>query len=171
MWNDSQDCLIERNIIIDCDTGIALGNSHRDPEFATHCTRFIIRNNFVTRAPENGILADYTKDCKIIHNTIHDPQNRLRRLIRLVHDNDGLMVSHNLLSGPPMRIETDSDVRFCGNITKDLTNSFVNARVGNLHLKCKILGVTDEFFRLPDATSDIDCEPRDDPADIGADEI
>ena len=31
IWNGSEDCTIERNIIIDSDTGICLGNSHRTP--------------------------------------------------------------------------------------------------------------------------------------------
>ncbi len=60
LWHETQDCLVERNIIIDCDTGIALGNSHKPDEVPIHSTRCIVQNNFVTRAPENGIVADYT---------------------------------------------------------------------------------------------------------------
>ena len=74
LWNGSEDCVIERNIIIDCDTGICLGNSHRVKQWPIHCTRFIVRNNFVTRTPEVGILAAYTRDCKVLANTVHHPR-------------------------------------------------------------------------------------------------
>ena len=84
-------------MIVDCDSGICLGNSFKPPEVAFHCTGVVVRNNFVTRVPENGILADSTRDCAILHNTVHDPGSRHGRLIRLVHDNDGLRVENNLL--------------------------------------------------------------------------
>ncbi len=37
LWHETEDCVVERNVIIDCNTGIALGNSHlkarlRDPD-------------------------------------------------------------------------------------------------------------------------------------------
>ncbi|MDQ1327416.1 MAG: hypothetical protein QG641_696 [Candidatus Poribacteria bacterium] len=169
IWHDSQDCIIERNIIIDCDTGIALGNSHKPEDIAIHCTGLIVRNNFVTRTPENGIVADYTKNCKILHNTIHHPNNQLKRLIRLVHDNDGLVVANNLLSGPPMRIETDSKVEIIDNYTKDMTASFVNPENGNLHLK----GETTELRvakHLSEVLYDVDNQSRSSPTDFGADE-
>ena len=134
LWHDTQDCVIERNVIVDCDCGICLGNSHRGEDTVVHCTRCTVRNNFVTRCPENGILADYTRDCKIIHNTIHDPGSRLGRLIRLVHDNDGLLVANNLLSGPAIRMETKSTMKIENNLTKDATTMFRDAARGDLHL-------------------------------------
>jgi hypothetical protein len=80
--------------------------------------------------PENGILADYTRDCAILHNTVHDPRSRLGRLIRLVHDNDGLRVINNLLSGPPPRIESESKIEMRGNRSGDFTAAFVAPRRG-----------------------------------------
>ena len=167
LWMDSRDCTVERNIIIHCDTGICLGNSHR-ARFPIHCTNCTVRNNFITGAPENGILADYTRDCKIIHNTVHHPASRLQRLIRLVHDNEGLVVANNLLSGPPMRIETKSKFQSRGNVEKELTKSFVNVAEGNLHLKEKVPGVTGAAERLPEVGEDIDRRRRNDPTDVGA---
>jgi hypothetical protein len=169
IWHDSQDCIVERNIIIDCDTGIALGNSHKPEDIAIHCIGLIVRNNFVTRAPENGIVADYTRNCRILHNTIHDPDSRLERLIRLVHDNAGLVVANNLLSGPPMRIETDSKMEIKDNFNKDVTASFINSENGNLHLKDEVPQLR-SAKRLSDVPSDIDNQSRNDPTDFGADE-
>jgi hypothetical protein len=163
LWHESQDCAVERNVIVDCDSGICLGNSYRPQQIKVHCRRCVVRNNFVTRAPENGILADYTEDCVIAQNTVHDPESRLKRLVRLVHDNGGLLVANNLLSGPPMRVETDSSIRFQDNVTRELTASFVSPQEGNLHLKEAIAGVVDAARLLPQAGEDIDRQPRRDP--------
>ena len=170
LWQGAVDCLVGRNVIIDCDSGICLGNSHRISDDQIHCTRCIVRNNFLTRTPENGILADYTRDCAILHNTVYDPDSRLKRLIRLVHDNRGLLVANNLLSGPPMRVETESDVRFRGNVTKVLTDSFVGAAQGDLHIKTAPAEVVDSAEAVSAVTHDIDGQTRDNRPDAGADE-
>ncbi len=170
LWHDSEDCVVERNVIIDCDSGICLGNSHRGPGTEIHCTRCIVRNNFVTRCPEQGILADYTRDCRIVHNTIHDPDARLKRLVRLVHDNDGLLVANNLLSGPPMRIETTSPMQILGNVTRDLTAEFVEAQAGNLHLGRRVPGVVDAAEPVSEVVRDVDGQRRGHRPDVGADE-
>lgn len=170
LWHDAQDCLVERNIVVDCDCGICLGNSHRPPGIAIHCTRCVVRNNFVVRCPENGILADYTRECKILHNTIHDPNPRLRRLIRLVHDNDGLVVSNNLLSGPAMRIESASPMTVENNRTKEMGGFFVSPADGDLHLKPGGLTAAGTVKRLADVSEDIDRSLRPAWTAVGADQ-
>lgn len=170
LWHDSRDCIIERNVIVDCDSGICLGNSHRKAETETHCLRCVVRNNFITRAPESGILADYTTDCEIVHNSIHDPESRLQRLIRLVHDNDGLVVANNLLSGPPLQNQSSSELATGDNVTKVLTQAFAAAADGNLRLQGPVVGVTGACRRLASATRDIDGDVRVEQTDAGADQ-
>ena len=155
LWHEAEDCVVERNVIVDCDCGICLGNSHRGPGTELHCLRYLVRNNFVTRCPENGILADYTHDCRILHNTIHDPRSRLRRLIRVVHDNEGLVVANNLLSGPPMRVETISALRVEGNTTCDSTELFLDPAKGNLHLRDDAIKRMGRVPRRSDVPEDI----------------
>ncbi len=70
MWHNSKECIIERNIITDCDAGIALGNSSARGE-RRHCNGFVVRNNFITRCPEGGIVADHTRDCLVVNNSVH----------------------------------------------------------------------------------------------------
>jgi hypothetical protein len=171
LWHDAQDCIVERNVIVDCDSGICLGNSHRGPETTIHGTRCLVRNNFVVRCPESGILADYTRDCRILHNTIHDPGSRLQRLIRLVHDNDGLIVAHNLLSGPPMRIETQSEIRAEGNLVKrDAGDWFLDPAGGNLHIRPNARRAVGTVARLRDVQEDFDRRQRTQTTCVGADE-
>ncbi len=170
LWHGAKDCIVERNVVVDCDTGICLGNSSRGKGTQIHCHRCIVRNNFVTRCPENGILADYTEDCVIAHNTIHDPGSRLKRLIRIVHDNSGLAVVNNLLSGPPMRLESESDVHIKGNLTSDGSAWFVDVSRGDLNLKGRwpeAVGRVRTFGPVPE---DMDRERRRPQTDVGADQ-
>lgn len=171
LWFDTQDCLVERNIIIDCDVGLQLGNAHRADGVEAHCIRCVARNNFITRAPEAGIVAVHTKDCRILHNTIHDPQSGMSRLLRMVFANHGLLVANNLLSGPGMSNESDSKIAFHGNLLQDMSSTFTDPAGGNLHLKHAIAEVVDRGTALPTpVTDDIDRQHRDDRPDIGADE-
>ncbi len=173
MWHHGEDCVLERNIIIDCDLGIAMGNSSGIGEgmSSVHCTNFIVKNNFITNTPETGILADYTKDCKIVNNTIHDPDNRLQRLIRLVHDNDGLVIINNLLSGPPIRVESSSRMDIRHNSIGDFTSSFADPAKGNLHLVRKYEDLIHQALPLPEVQVDIDKEARAKKPTLGADEL
>ena len=171
LWHDSQDCIVERNIIIDCDSGICLGNPHRPKDIRDHCVRCIARNNFVTRAAEGGIVPVYTKDCKILNNTIHEPDSRLGRLIRIVFDNDGLLVANNLLNGPKIRNESDSKIRFLNNPAGNFTDVLAEASQGNLHLTAGATQAIDKAESLSEVGDDIDGESRGAKPDIGADEF
>lgn len=88
-----------------------------------------------------------------------------------MHDNDGLLVANNLLSGPPMRIETTSRWRNVGNVTTNLAERFIGAEVGNLHLKAAVPGIVEGAERLPEAGEDIDHQSRKARSDVGADEF
>jgi hypothetical protein len=171
IWHDSQDCVIERNIIIDCDVGLQLGNPHRPSEIEYHCVRFIARNNFITRAPEAGIVTVYTKDCKILNNTIHDPESKLHRLLRTVFTNDGLLIANNLISGPGIRNESESKIKFLNNLIKDVSNDFIDPVRGNLHLKSNATKAVDNGLVLLEVVEDFDREQREAKPDIGADEL
>ena len=170
LWHDTQDCIIERNLILDCDSGICLGNSYRPADIDIHCRRCLVRNNFVVRCPENGILADYTEDCRILHNSIHDPDSRLKRLIRLVHDNPGLIVANNLLSGPPPRIETSDAITLRDNAVGDFTKLFRDVAAGDLRLVRTTPEIAAVGQRWPEVPEDIDRQPRGPQPVLGAHE-
>ena len=113
----------------------------------------------------------YTKDCKLLNNTIHEPDSRLGRLIRLVFDNDGLLVANNLLSGPKIRNESDSKIKFLNNLAKDLTAALADPPQGNLHLTTRAAEAINKAQSLPEVSNDIDRESRGAKPDIGADEL
>lgn len=138
LWHEAEDCLVEDNLIMDCDTGIALGNSHKPEAVPIHASRCEVRDNRVCRTPEGGIVADYTRDCRIVHNTVHDPQSRLGRLIRVVHDSEGLLVADNVIDGAPPRNEWGGSVVWRGNRVGRWTDAFVDAAAGDLRFKAAL---------------------------------
>ncbi|MFT5525042.1 MAG: hypothetical protein ACI9HK_003008, partial [Pirellulaceae bacterium] len=100
---NGQGCSIERNIFLDCDIAIALGN----PSLETsehHAVNCVARNNLVSHCPETGILACYTSECHIAGNTVHDPDSPRQRLIWVQNANAGLKLDKNLLIGPPTQV-------------------------------------------------------------------
>ncbi|MGD8500707.1 MAG: right-handed parallel beta-helix repeat-containing protein [Phycisphaerales bacterium] len=171
IWHDSQDCVIERNIIIDCDVGLQLGNPHRASGTQYHCVRCVARNNFITRAPEAGIVTVYTENCRVLNNTIHDPDSRLGRLIRTVFTNDGLVIANNLISGPGIRNESESRITFRNNLIRDFTDGFIDPAAGNLHLTSGAVEAVDKGVTLAEVVEDVDRESRGARPDIGADEL
>lgn len=171
LWHEAENCVVERNVIIDCDVGIAIGNSFKPEDVSIHAMKVIVRNNFIVRCPESGIVADYTRDCLIAHNTIFDPENRLGRLIRLVHENSGLIVANNLLIGPDIRNESPSEVRLLTNVVfpRD-PGAFVDAAKGDLHLARRLEAVVNRGTPLSEVPQDFDGQIRDEKPDVGGDE-
>jgi hypothetical protein len=113
----------------------------------------------------------YTKDCKILNNTIYERESRLGRLIRTVFDNDGLLIANNLVSGPKIRNESDSQIRFVNNLEVDIADALVAPSEGNLRLTGRAVQAIDKGVKLIEVTGDIDGQARGDKPDIGADEL
>ena len=170
LWCDSRDCVVERNVIVDCDAGVTLGNALRDPT-APHCTGCVVRNNCVTRAPEGGITSLDTKDCKILHNTVCDTTGKIGRGVRVESAADGLVVANNLLAGPKVLIATPSRVEERGNREGVAAGAFVDAMAGDLHLAGPVDRVVGAGAAVPDARRDMDGRRRGDRADLGAHEF
>ena len=183
MWNDTTDCLIEGNIFINCDRAICLGNGHRakdkttgKPILPVHDTRMIVRNNMITLPAnsrlDNGILCEFTQDCKIVNNTIHDLRNRSVRAIRIVQDNDGLLVKNNIVSGRGIRIEKyKGTIKVEGNLQKHVPEYFVDPKNGNLRLTEKAVEAIDKGVALKEVEKDIDGAKRGGKPDLGAHEF
>jgi len=170
LWQEAEDCVVERNVIIDCDAGICLGNAFKPEDVEVHARRCVVRNNFVTRCPQQGIAAVHTRDCRVLHNTVFDPAARFGRPIRIVRDNDGMVVANNLLGDKAVLLEGKSRVELRGNVVRDLSDVCVDVGRGDLHLRRRTDGATDAAEDSARVQDDIDGEPREGKADVGADE-
>ncbi len=111
-------CRIERNVFLNCDVAIALGNPSLgySPLHAIDC---VARDNFISDCPETGILACYTQGCRIENNTVHDPESPQRRQIWVQKSNEALQIKNNVLVGAPVLLTTDSSITQSGNVNDD----------------------------------------------------
>lgn len=139
-------CRIERNVFLNCDIAIALGNPSLGYSTlqAIDC---VARNNFVSDCPETGILACFTKGCRIENNTVHDPESRQRRQLWVQKSNNGLVVKNNVLVGAPVLLTTESTISSTGNIDgKTLETVLAKANgAGQSFLKASSLAEIAEF--------------------------
>ena len=170
LWQDSRDCLIERNIIVDCDAGISLGNPQQAEPDQIHCSRFVVRNNFLTRVPENGIFVVHTRECKILHNTIYDPESRRGRLIRVLLDNAGLAVMNNLLIGPGISNQSGAPLALDTNVVTQKLE-LLDPATGNLRLTPSATEAIDRAVPSSEVKADIDGNSRGNQPDAGAHEF
>ncbi len=145
LWHNSTECVVERNVILDCDVGISLGNPHRGGA-DMHAVDVMVRNNFVSGCPETGILAAYTRDCLIYNNTVHEPNSRRRRLIWSQDTNENLRIENNLLINAPPLIARASQVETQNNqVVGDLATEHAE-NVGQQFLSAKMLN---QLIALP----------------------
>ncbi len=134
IWHDSRDCVIEHNVIVDCDGGISLVNAHKPDDVEWHCEGFVARENWITRAPMGAITAVYTRDSVIERNRIYDPDNRWGRSIRVVFDNPGLTIAENIIAGYPIGLEGEDEVTLERNAADADAGWFRDSEAGDLSL-------------------------------------
>jgi hypothetical protein len=170
LWVDSRDCVVERNVVVDCDAGVWLGNATRDPADPVHATGCVVRNNCFTRAPEGAVTAIHTRNCRIVHNTVFDPDSRLRRGVRVVGEAPGLVVAYNLLAGARVQVESESKIEVKGNVEGAAAGLFVDPGRGELHLIGRPAGVVDAAAADVDVAEDLDRRRRGPRPDVGAHE-
>jgi hypothetical protein len=131
----------------------------------------VVRNNFIVRCSESNLLADHTRDCQILHNTVHDPLSRNGRLLRVIHANDGLVVANNIFSGPRISLEPyEGRIDIRNNLIRPVPEYFLDAERGNLHLTSTATDALDQAIADFTVSEDIDGQPRGAPSDLGADE-
>ena len=135
---DGQRCRIERNVFLDCDIAIALGNPSLEYS-KTHAVDCVVRDNFISACPETGILACYTQDCQITRNTIHEPGSPRRRLIWVQNANDGLQVTDNLLIGPDVQVTSKSAIVQKDNVTGGNLKAAVGETAGQTGIPTETL--------------------------------
>lgn len=170
VWFGSRDCVIERNVIVDCDAGILLGNPQPPEPGTVHASDCVVRNNFITRTPEQAIFCAFTRDCRLLHNSIHDPENRRRRSIRAILGNPGLTIANNLVHGSPPLLDNAEQIKQAGNLFRAAPPAFRDPAHGDLHLRLPTREVVDAGAPPFAPTEDFDRQPRGEQPDIGADE-
>jgi hypothetical protein len=172
MWNASTGTIVDGNTFIDCQREIAMGLMERTPN--DH-SGGIVRNNFIYRASTvSGDAAIYIADSpgtQVLHNSILVSGTYANPIEYRFAHTTGVIIANNLLDGR-IAARDGATGSVSGNYTSSSSLLFVNAAIGDLHLKPGAQVVLDRIATpMPNAGRDWDGQVR--PAgatDIGADE-
>jgi len=178
MWSDSRDTLVERNVFLDCDRGVALGLTPTRGHVGG-----IIRNNFfyTSKRIKNAdcpIIVWNSPGTKVVHNTILTNGTYRNAIEYRFPKTRGVVIANNITDA---RIAARSGARaeVYGNFTKATPDLFVDAAGCDLHLKKPVASIV-KSARKPkkplsasDCPDDFDGHPRraDAAGDIGADQF
>jgi hypothetical protein len=166
IWVESEDVIAERNVIINCDRGIAFGNPSSVPP---HMTRGIARNNFIVGGSIQALEFHQVVDCIACNNTIVASKFENLWHVEVGRHCSGVRFYNNLVHGKTRF--RDGQVEQKGNIIGDLTGWFVDQAVCDLHLTAKAADALGKAVPLPEVTEDFDGQKRKAQPDVGADEV
>lgn len=166
LWNNCEDVLVERNLILNCDRGICIGNPSGS---AVHMTRGIVRNNMILRGADCGMEIVKTVDTQVYNNTVWGQNSGYRQALQVKMGTGSCQVFNNLVRGV-ISIEEQGS-REENNQTGALDGYFVDPAIGNLHLTATGLAAAQSrSLRTPKEFLDWDGGLRPAQPALGADE-
>lgn len=191
LWQGIRNVLIERNQIVGCAKGIALGNpappAANLPTGAWHADGAIIRNNMILRGTwttGNNIVLELasSRNVACAYNTFYSSQADYFRVISFSESPpgkiEGVTLKYNLVRG---RIFDQTDGAGWMSLGNLLDGSgavitpqwFLAPLSGDLHLTPAATRALDAGMLIPDIIEDFDQERRPDglQPDLGADEL
>lgn len=171
LWVRSRRVVVERNLILNCDRGVAFGNpgqstANRAGERLAYVTDGLIRNNFIAGGPDCGIELWYVERIKVYHNTIWRPEQNWARGLRIGTGTVDTEIVNNLVHGE-IRLEGGA-ARLRHNLTGRLDGYFVDPASGNLALTPEAVGALAQGEPVSEAPDDIRRRPRTKHPDLGA---
>jgi hypothetical protein len=171
VWQASADTLVEGNAIIDCDRGIAFGDSSGS---GVQHSGGIIRNNTITgySGSDVGIAVVRAPDALVEHNTVFAPDGVYPYSIEADQpETTGAIIRNNFTDEPILPDRRGAAATVSGNRSDAMASDFRDAATGDLHLAATATGAIDAALAVGDRSYDLDCDAvGDDPADLGADE-
>lgn len=171
IWVRSRKVTVERNVIVDCDRGIAFGNpsqstANRPGEELTYVAEGVIRNNMISGGPDCGIELWHVDGLRVLHNSIWRPERNWRRGIRIGAGTRRTEVRNNLVHGDILQEGGEAMVE--GNVSGRLEGYFADPGVGDLALTPMAVRAIDAAAPVPQFLEDIVRKQRGDKPDVGA---
>jgi hypothetical protein len=171
IWVRSRQIVVERNRILNCDRGIALGNPGESTanlagERLVYVADAVIRNNFIAGGPDCGVELWHVERVKVLQNSIWRPERNWSRGIRVGTGTTQTALVNNLVHGE-IRFE-GGEAAATNNLTGRLDGYFVDPEAGNLALTPNATEAIDRGASLPEVIEDISGRPRVGRPDLGA---
>jgi len=171
MWNRSRNTIVEGNILLNVQYGIALGLVNSRPD--DH-TGGIVRNNFFHRSSSQsgdvGITINSSAGTKVLHNTVILSGTYPNGIEYRFPETTGVDIRYNLTDAK-VTSRNGASGTVSGNVSNASPSWFVDAVGGDLHLTASATGAIDQANSHPDVAKDYDAESRSGSApDVGADE-
>jgi hypothetical protein len=173
IWHHSENLLIRRNRILNCDRGITLGLSGDISGY--HVNQALVCNNMISLRSGDGLSSDSGIECwtvnevKIYHNTIWRHENPNGRGIRFIANIHNTEMVNNLVRG---RLVFDGGLSISrneNNLSGDLPlSTFVHPASCDLRLTASASNALDGGLILAEVPEDFSGNPRDLTPDLGA---
>ncbi len=172
LWQNCKDTVVERNLAIGCDRGIAIGNPSGPAVGTYHMDGGILRNNFIVRGDGIALEICKTRNLKVYNNTIYSDNAAYGRTLHVYGSvTSGLQLYDNIIRGLIHWNGTGPWPTTGSIIGSTPTASwFVEPLVGDLRLTDNATLAIGQGQILAEVTDDYFAAPRDAMPDIGAHE-
>jgi hypothetical protein len=163
--------VVERNLIVDCDRGVAFGNpgqstANKAGDRLVYVADGIIRNNFIAGGSDCGIELWHAERIKVFNNSVWRPERNWSRGIRIGTGTTQTEVVNNLVHGD-IRLD-GGEAQLRNNLSGWLDGDFVDPVSGNLELTDRATTAIDQGVSLSEVTDDIRGRRRSGRPDLGA---
>jgi len=171
-WRQSANTITEYNTFVNCERDIAYGLE--DAAYNDH-SGGIIRNNFIMHSAglggDAGITLFNSPNTKVLHNTVILNGDYPNAIEYRFASTTGVVIRNNLTDAAIVARDGATGT-VANNLTTAQISWFVDASIGDLHLKSTATQAIDQVLTLTDANIDYDGQvrPSGGSADYGADE-